>query len=163
MSGCPRADVLAGFDETHGAERTAVLEHVRACGRCREAFLGGDPSRLFALLALQAIPGDVLLAVSSGISQETSGPVSTAASARTGRARSSAWAAAVLLAVTLGTFVFRPVSEPTRSELASIGGGADRRPAAGVELLSSPGAARVVDLTVGETQVVMIFDERLGL
>jgi len=34
---------------------------------------------------------------------------------------------------------------------------------ADVELLSSPGEGRVVDLTVGDTQVVMIFDPRLEL
>ena len=36
--------------------------------------------------------------------------------------------------------------------------------AQGVELVASPGdEARVVDLTIGETRVVMIFDEALDL
>jgi hypothetical protein len=34
---------------------------------------------------------------------------------------------------------------------------------AGVEVLELRDGARVVDLTVGETQVVMVFDERLNL
>jgi len=68
-----------------------------------------------------------------------------------------------VLAVALGSFLFRPAMGPPPSELARIADGERALPAAGVELLSSPGAARVVDLTVGETQVVMIFDEGLDL
>ncbi len=36
-------------------------------------------------------------------------------------------------------------------------------PGGAFEILSSPGEAQVLDLSVGETQIVMIFDEELEI
>ena len=47
--------------------------------------------------------------------------------------------------------------EPAAPVQASAEGGA------GLELLSSRGTEQVIDLTVGDTQIVMIFDEGLEL
>jgi hypothetical protein len=36
-------------------------------------------------------------------------------------------------------------------------------PSDGIELISSPGDAQVMEFTVGETQIVMIFDEAMDI
>ena len=41
--------------------------------------------------------------------------------------------------------------------------GFDLAPERGLELISSPGEAEVVDFALGDTQVVMIFDKALDI
>jgi len=163
MTNCPPRGLLDGFEESRGPERAAVLEHVLGCGSCRAAWLAADPSRLFAFLALQPVPPHALESVSAEVSSAVRETIPKNGWAGARVFRPLAWAAAVLVAVLLGSLLFRPASGPPPSDLVRNVRHRTAFPAAGVELLSSPGAARVVDLTVGETQVVMIFDERIGL
>jgi hypothetical protein len=143
--------------------RDQLLQHLRKCSACRGAWSASDPSRLFSMLSVRELPGDLLDSVSEGVfSAIDSG---TPTPARVGGARSlraaGALAAGILLAVTLVLFTGRvpDVGSPVDS-LAELG---EIAPGATVALLDSPGEARVVDLTMGETRVVMIFDQELDL
>lgn len=160
MTGHPDSRAL---DALSGSERLAALEHLGECAACRREVAAEDPTRLFALLATRAVPAQALDRVSSGV----------AVAIREGRAptfrpsprrllAASAWAAAAALAAAL---------------LVPSGGGAGRTVVAGdvaalvprkatragIEVVASPGVPQVVDLTVGETQIVMIFDPRIEL
>ena len=164
MSEHPRIDRL---DETTGDARASMLDHLLGCSSCRASLAGRDPAGLFALLSRRPLPGGILDEVSLGVRAGILEARPGAASFRDDLARRVApWAAAVLLAAGLGTaFVKRP-GPPTAPPLpsASLAAVPALLPArAEVEVLSSPGQAQVVDLTVGETQVVMIFDRGLPL
>ncbi len=159
MSACPRESLLDRFDEASGAHRAVLLDHVLSCARCRAALVASDPSHLFALLALKPAPPDVLEDVSAAVAAEVREDVPT----RQARVRVAAWAAALLLAMLAAKALFGPLRAPTGSKLPGLTPPESAGVRAGVELLSSPGSARVVDLAVGDTQVVMIFDERLNL
>ena len=164
MSEHPRIDRL---DETAGNERVAMLDHVLRCPSCRAAVADRDPAGLFALLALRPLPGKILdevsLGVRAGILRARPGAVSFREDLA---GRVAPWAAALLLAAALGTaFIQRPgppaAAPPPSASLAAVPAPLPAR--AEVEVLSSPGQAQVVDLTVGETQIVMIFDRGLPL
>jgi hypothetical protein len=95
-------------------------------------------------------------------------------------------AAALLLAGFFGGYLLAPGSPVPPERIASTPGQAgpvlagrqapveivdpaaalerfDREPVTGVELLDSPGSGQLVNVSVGETQVVMIFDEALDI
>ncbi len=146
--------------------RAAATAHVLGCPSCRSAIAEEDPTRLFSLLAARALPEELLDevsdAVASHVRRETA-PIRFAAP----RIKVAAWfAAAVVVAVAMLVLtvprgpVKSPAQAPVKKEEAVAGRGVPR---AGFELLSPQGDARVVDLTVGDTQVVMIFDKRLDL
>lgn len=163
MTGCPGASEWAGLDALDGARRRELLDHARCCASCREALLAGDPAALFSFLALRSVPAPLLERVSSSVREAIASPPAGPSARRVALA---GWAAAVLLAATAAGLLRAPgepfpavAEEAERRAPASAGG--DRR--AAVDLLSSPGSARVVDLAVGETQVVMIFDEGIDL
>ena len=61
-------------------------------------------------------------------------------------------AASLLLAAALTGVTLTPQTETASTENAPV-----------FELLSSPGQAQVVDLSVGEVQITMIFDEAIDL
>jgi hypothetical protein len=138
-----------------GEERRALLEHFHRCRPCRSRLVELEGAEaLFALLALDEVPAWTLSAVSAGIASDLSRPPRL----RWGAA--SSWAASLLLGAALvAGFLARPPM-PKPDETFSTPARGLR---AGVAVLSSPGEARVVDLTVGETQVVMIFDSGLDL
>jgi hypothetical protein len=140
------------------SEHDETLAHLRVCGACRAKWLREDPTRVFALLASAPVPEPVLRSVSRQVSAAIDRPVRrsepVAPIAFPGVA---AAAAALILALATGWLALAPsnLSRPVAGQAAP--------PHADVELISSPGEGRVVDLTVGDTQVVMIFDPRLEL
>jgi hypothetical protein len=155
---------LRRLDDLPEAGRLAALEHLRVCAACRRAAVADDPARVFALLAVRPIPEEVLDRVVAGVS----------AAVREGGRNSnlpfwprrtkvvSAWAAAAALAAILLLPLAGRAPWPGQGgEEAVLAPAAVSR--GGAEIVSSPGATQVVNLTVGDTQLVMIFDPRLEL
>ena len=158
MSAHPGPELLLELDGLDTCDRNAVLEHVANCAVCREVVAAEDPSRLFALLARHPIPGDLLddvsTAVMAGIDSETQAAPAPSRSRRLWAV--GAWAAGILLAAALSLVPRVEEVEPPQGPVDSV-------PRATVMVLESPGQAQVVDLALGETQVVMIFDQELEL
>jgi hypothetical protein len=154
---------LSRWDASAGAEREALLSHLRECGACRSAWIAREPSRVFALLAAAPVPAAVLDGVSRSVRQAIGHPASyPRAVPRLALPGGAACAAALLLSLAAGWLLSMPGGgRPVLAEAPALS--QPRGPHADVELLSSPGDARLVDLTVGDTQVVMIFDEGLEL
>ncbi len=159
MSGHPDLRSIDGLD---GAARREALEHAGGCAACRRAILADDPTQLFALLSTRPLPQDLLDDVSAGVAAAMRGEASLPRRAPTARVRTaSAWAAAAVLAAALLV--------PLAGRIASRAPEAEAvlatapPPRAGVQVIESPSAIQAVDLTVGETQLVMIFDPRLEL
>jgi hypothetical protein len=165
MSGHPEPVV---WDSASAAEREAWVTHVDACAECRARWLADDPSLMFALLAREPIPDAVLDAVSDTVAAEIRHDEK-----RPAANRFRAWpvAAALAAAALLLVAILVPWSGPgTESrdvgpvvELPIDDAAVPASLGLGVEVLSTPGRAQVVDLTVGEMQVVMIFDEEVDL
>jgi hypothetical protein len=154
---------LLGIDALAEPERRETLEHLRGCETCRTALAEGDPARLFALLASRPMPQSVLDRVSAGVAAAVRNEVPVSLRLPWRRARAaSAWAAAAALASAL-LFPIIGGSPPSGPESAAVVLTPAAVPRAGVQVVSSPGVSQVVDLTVGETQLVMIFDSRLDL
>jgi hypothetical protein len=141
-----------------GAARLTMLEHARACGACRRAIAQHDPSALFGLLALRPVPASVLDALASEIARRAghdASPYGTLAEPAAWPRRAAA--AAVLALVVLcgyATLHDRPEGE---ARLAISSQRAD------VEVDSGRGVSQVIDLTVGETQIVMVYNGDLKL
>jgi len=142
--------------------RRECLRHMATCEECRASFAGDDPSALFALLALREPDEEALEEVSRSVA------------ARLGAERRSvldAWrerglprllpaavAAAVALAFVLAGLRGAVPPGPSGSEFAIADPGR-----ADVRVTETDGPAQVVDLTVGSTQVVMIFAAEIDL
>lgn len=110
-----------------------------------------DPADIFARLREVEIPAALLEQVSAGVSAELD------RERRSSWMRPAlAWAAAAALAVAL--LVPAALRPHPAVPLA-----ATEAPRAGIESLRTRGPAQVLDLTVGDTQVVMIFDAELSL
>ncbi len=117
---------------------------------------GEDPSRIFARLASRPIERAVLDAVSRNVRL---GILAEAAPRRPARRRGLAAAAAWAAAAALAGALLVPSERPSGRAAAAL-------PAAGraeVEVVSSPGTPEVVDLSVGDVQLVMIFDREMDL
>ena len=173
MKGHPEASVLQALDRLAGEERRDVLEHVLTCRACRAELARLDPTALFGLLAFQPIPEDALERLSARVAAETATTTPARRSVRRWVAAASI-AAALLLAAFLGTRVDGtrpgPIGEPRWTAAARPGMAPavveqdlPALPARGVELLSTPGEAEVVDFAIGEAQVVVIFDRELDI
>ena len=149
-----------GGDNLTADERRALLVHVRVCASCRERWAASDPTRLFAMLALDEPSPHDLDRLSTRVS------VALDRESRPGSGRRRAWtsvAAALILAGLLGSYLWTgaPGTSPGGVDL-----GVPTGPTAAIsefELLSSPGTAEIHDLVVGDTHLVMIFDEALDL
>jgi len=166
MTPCPDRSAWARFDDLDGARRASVLEHARGCAACRRSLLAGDPSRAFALLGARPVPPAVLRHVSTGVASALASGSPSASEGTARRVAVAGWAAALLLAAGVAGLLSGPAESPatSNSPAARAAMTADEvGPQAGVEVLSSPGNAQVVDLAVGDAQVVMIFDEGLDL
>jgi len=146
------------FVASSGLERTAMLAHLRACASCQRSVAAHDPSALFGLLALAPLPPSLLDDLSAAVARQ-------AGSDRPSYgvlADSAVWprraaAAAVLLLTLLSGYatLFGRSTLPPPLSLSS------RR--ADVEVESGRGVSQVIDLTVGETQIVMVYNGDLNL
>lgn len=157
------------FDSLAPQRRHEVLQHVERCPSCRAELMASDPSRLFSLLALEPVPRQALETLSARVRTEIE--------RHEGRgARGRGWSVAGSLAASLllaGLFTGYLATRPALPVLVPGGPATDvvdvellhgRTPRpGGIELISSPGEAQVLELSVGETQVVMIFDEELDI
>lgn len=130
--------------------REAALDHLVGCADCRRRWLADDPTRAFALLGRAPVPEPVLDGVVDGVRRET---------APRRRVAAGAWAAAILIVATLVGFGLQKREPVIVAEALEL----DARPRGTLALLESPGEAEVVDLAVGENQVVMIFDQEFDL
>jgi anti-sigma factor RsiW len=152
-----------GIAELEEGKRREALEHLGGCEACRKEAVAGDASRLFALLAARPVPLEILDQVSGGVAAAIRGETSVPRPLPSSRFRTaSAWAAAAVLAAALLLPLAGRLGQPGPERAAAAPAGASV-PRAGVQLVASPGAIQTVDLTVGETQIVMIFDPRLEL
>jgi anti-sigma factor RsiW len=161
----PDPSVLERLAELPPERRRQATEHVASCAECRSTLAAGDPSRMFTLLADRPIPETVL--------DQVSGSVMEAIRLEQGRPpvrgraewlRAGALAAGLALAALLGVRLAGPVDGPIASVAPGEGAPAPvASPRLGLELHGNDDSVEVFDLTVGETQVVMIFDERLEL
>ena len=149
--------------------RAELLAHVRACAECRVELASADPSRLFALLGSEPVPREAL----ERLSQRVAAAIASEPRRRPA-AHSWAWgalAASLLVAGMLGAYLLdRPGVEPPaplppqlveREAARPFSGTA--LPAGMVEVLDSPGDAEVIEIPLGDVQVVMIFDTELPL
>ena len=119
-----------------------------------------DPTTIFARLRDVEIPPELL----ASVSQEVSAALDREVPQRTWIRPAVAWAAAAALALAvLVPAALRP--HPTAPPVVAVAApaAAPETPRAGIESLRTPGPAQVLDLTVGDTQVVMIFDAELAL
>ena len=150
-------------DDGPSPRREALLRHLQSCAVCRAALAAADPSRLFALLALEPVPENLLDRLSEGVAE---GIADSAAVPARGllRRRWASIAASLLLAGAFSTYLLDrdgQRTEPAPSPAISIAEERSAEPA--FELLSSRGTAQVVDMSVGGERFVMIFDEELDL
>lgn len=171
MSTHPAAERLAALaHERPGPGRDALLRHLAGCASCRAGWLAEDPSRLFALLSVEPVSELALERLSRNVSRAVAREAPPAR-AIPRRYAVAAIAAALMLAALMGIEWTRRPLAPSRP--AAVGGPAvgaltgpepvPRFPQPGIQLIESPGAAQVLDLSVGDTQFVMIFDEALDI
>lgn len=136
-----------------------MSERKRAEGGFDDGF-EDDPTAIFARLREIEIPAELLNAVSQGVSDELDHDVPQ----RSWTRPAVAWAAAAALAAAL--LVPAALQPHPVAPVATVGLAMPQAvavPRAGVSSLRTPGPAQVLDLTVGDTQVVMIFDAELKL
>ena len=148
----------AALSKSSGLERRAMLAHVAGCASCRRAVAASDPAILFSLLALAPIPESALDAVSVEVARHAGrdrSPLGVLFDAVAGP-RLAASAAVVALALVCGYAVLR--DRPAVPAAIS-----SSKPRADVEVESGRGVSQVIDLTVGETQIVMVYNGDLKL
>ena len=145
--------------ELSGAERERAVAHLASCPDCRARLAADSPESLFALLAIERESPELLDEVSAGVARrldET--PASWVEALRErGLSRTAAALAAAAAAVVCAVLVSR-APRPAAVPVATA-----EPERAGVTLVEPAPAAQVIDLTVGGTQVVMIFDPGLEL
>jgi len=137
------------FDEAEGSDRRLLVDHLRACAACRVAAAEHDPTILFSLLDRAPVPAALLDRVSAGVAERV-------AAARPGSGmRRAAAAAMVAMALICGYATFRHEAPAPRPTLD--------RPRAAVDVRPADAVSGVVDFTVGDTQVVMVYNGDLRL
>jgi hypothetical protein len=136
-----------------------MLTHVRACGPCRSRAALNDPSLLFGLLALAPLPVSVLDDVSREVARRAGNDRQTGGAIYDQATWPRRTAAAGVLVLTLlsgyATLRLRPTTAPAPVALSSQ--------RADVEVESGRGVSQVIDLTVGDTQIVMVYNGELKL
>ena len=135
-----------------------MLDHVRECAACRRALAEYDPSTLFSLLALTPVPEALLNDLSIEIARRTGSdrsPFGVIAGSLSWPRRAAAAAVLVLTLLSGYATLHEPPGAVPPISLSS------RR--ADVEVESGRGVSQVIDLTVGETQIVMVYNGDLNL
>ena len=166
MSTCPSPEELSRFEALPDERRGDLLEHVRGCAACRDAWTASDPTRLFALLSTRGVPEGILDEVSEGVFSAIDSGAPTPARRGGGFNLRAVGALAAGILFALGIVFFSGKSPEIGSPVgpvAEIAEITEIAPGASVALLDTPGEARVIDLTMGEARVVMIFDQELDL
>jgi hypothetical protein len=166
---------LTRFDDLAGEARLTLLRHVDTCDACRASLLEIDPSRIFALLSLDTPPAAALDRLSARVEAAIDAETAVRPARRPLYAALSV-AAAVLLAVLFGGYLLERDAAPVAPQTAAVSPDTelsdttaaaierfDREPVTGVELLDSPSSGQLVNVSVGETQITMIFDEALDI
>lgn len=142
--------------------RRECLRHIAECAECRASAAFDDPSALFALLALREPADGVLEEVSRSVSARLAVERRSVLDAWKERGLPpflpAALAASAALAFVLAGLLGPVPPGRSASEFASE----DVR-RADVRVTETDGPAQVVDLTVGSTQVVMIFAAEIDL
>jgi len=165
MSDHLRRHQFAAFDALADDQRGAALDHLRECAVCRAAWLAEDGSRVFALLARVPFPEDRLERLSERVDAALDG-LEARVPAQRGVFRVTSIAASLLLAVALGAVLWN--HELPANRVAGLDPISVLPPfeedVAGIRLVASPGGeAQVLDLSIGGTQILMIFDESIKL
>lgn len=139
----------------------------RDCPHCRERIEGGEPADWFGLLRHVPIPEELLEEVSAGVAREIarSEPSRLEALRALGwLPRPVAWATALVAAALVSVALYRvsgPLERAREPRATAAGSGEAAR--ARVEVLSPAGVEPVVDLTVGDTHLFMVFSEEIEL
>ena len=156
-----RQDEIFGFDALLGDRRAAALEHLCECASCRAECLAHSETSVFSLLSRAPLPEERLEQLSARIGTALD-ELKTPLPRRVFRVASIA--ASLLLAAALGAVMWNhevPARGVTFAELDPAGAEED---VAGIRLVATPGGeAQVMDLSIGETQILMIFDESIEL
>ena len=149
----------AVFDTLSGEARADAVAHVAGCPACRARLVAESPESLFALLALETESPATLDEVSAAVSRtlDASRPSWIDALRERGLSRAAGRLVAAA-AVAACAFVLWRAPGPSAPPLSP-----DVPERAGVTLVEPAPAAQVIDLSVGGTQVVMIFDPELKL
>jgi len=135
-----------------------MLAHVASCAACRKIVAAHDPALLFGLLTLAPIPESLLDELSVEVARlagRDRSPLGVLAGVATWPRRVAA-AAVLMLALLCGYATLR--EPPVQPETMSMA-----RPLADVDVDSARGVSQVIDLTVGETQIVMVYNGDLKL
>jgi len=141
-----------------GPSRRAMLAHLKECSPCRNRAAAHDPAILFGLLAFTPLPEPLLTALSEEVARRAGrdrSPLSAIAGA-VGWPRRVAAAAVVALTLLSGYATLREKTAAPPEVARS-------QPRADVEVKEGAGVSQVIDLTVGETQIVMVYNGDLKL
>ena len=168
MTPHPEQRLVERYEELSPARREELLRPAAECESCRALLARRDPSRLFALLAVQPVASRDLDRLSAGLDREIDRLEPRGRGSRRWPAVASI-AASLLLAGFVGLPVLRHAPDSSRGRMdeprpaTALAVQHEPSPMAGVRLLSTPGDAQVMELAIGEMQVVMIFDEALDI
>ncbi|ANM28654.1 hypothetical protein ABI59_02040 [Acidobacteria bacterium Mor1] len=151
---------LEGFDELGGEARREAVEHLRDCAICRAELAAIDPTALFSLLSLQPVPEEILDQVSAGVRQE----IAAEGQVERQPKRWLGWAGVAAAALIVGVLAVRgvgtPGTDPVEPEVFPPVTVVEQQR---LQLLDPGEGVEVVDLTVGDAQLVMVFDKGLEL
>jgi hypothetical protein len=156
----------AAFGEASGDARRSMTAHLRSCQACRDSVAAHDPVALLALLADAPVPRRILDEVSADVARRAGRDRGSfgaiVASAPSIRLRLAA--AAMVGVALLGAYaslrehpVPPPLASASREAVPALSQRAD------VDVHPAQAVSQVVDFTVGDTQVVMVYNGDLKL
>jgi hypothetical protein len=142
--------------------RAERLRHASECAACRKEQFGSRPDKLFSLLALESPAEDALDRLSAGIMSR----IERESAGRRRRLQLRSIFPVAASFVLAGFFGIYTTLQQTGTPLAMAPMEPFLEASApndAIELISTPGEAQVMEFNVGETQVVMIFDEAMDI
>lgn len=156
---------ILGFDAFVDERRAQALDHLRACATCRAAWLAEDGSRVFSLLARAPISEDRLEQLSGRLDAALD-ELQPRRAERRGMFRVASIAASLLLAAVLGAVLwnheFPSATVVTVERIEALA--QPHEEVAGIQFVDMLGDdARVLDLIIGGTQILIVFDESIEL